>query len=129
MRENKRWNKAKSIDPKRVAKDAQVSDAYVLYNLLSMDAHPTVQTLNRYAISHDGREVTGIDLDPEPTEQELSETVGLACYGLVCVLVSGCKILRSHAAKAVDLLAREYLEMMKTTVETQEALRTSSSSC
>jgi hypothetical protein len=105
-----------------------VSDAYVFYNLLSTDAHPTVHALNRYAISHDGREVTEIDLDPEPTEQELSETAGLSCYGLVCALISGCKILRSRAAEAVDLLAREYLELMKTQVEADEALRTSSQS-
>jgi hypothetical protein len=109
MHDNKGWNKARSIDPKQVAKDAQASNAYVFYNLLCADAHPTVHALNRYVISKDGIEVTGIDLDPVPTEQELSETVGLGCFGLVCVLVSGRKILRSQAAESVDLLAREYL--------------------
>ena len=62
MRENKGWNKAKSIDPKQVAKAAQVSDAYVFYNLLSSDAHPTINALNRYVISNDGREIAA---DPD----------------------------------------------------------------
>lgn len=123
MRENRGWNKAKSIAPKQVAKDAQVTDAYVFYNLLSSDAHPTVHALNRYVISKDGREISGIDLDPEPSEEELSETVSLGCYGLLGVLVCGCKILRSGASGRVDSLAREYLEIMKAKVEADAAKR------
>ena len=125
LRENKGWNKAKSIDPKQVAKGTQASDAYVFYNLLSSDAHPTVHTLNRYVISKDGKEITDIDLDPSPREDELVETVSLGCFGLIGVLVSGSQILRSTAAGAVDSLAREYLEMMKSKVEADEARRAS----
>jgi hypothetical protein len=113
MRGNKDWNKAKSITPKEVAKHAQQSDAYNFYNLLSSDAHPTTASLNRYVVSMDGEEVTGIDLDPEPQAGEMADTVGLACYGLVIVLVAGCKILRSNIAEEVDALAREYLGLMK----------------
>lgn len=40
LRDNKGWNKAKSVGPKQVAKDAQPGDAYVFYNRLSEDAHP-----------------------------------------------------------------------------------------
>jgi Family of unknown function (DUF5677) len=128
VRENKEWRKAKSIDPKQVAKATQVSDAYVFYNLLSSDAHPTVHALDRYVISSDGREITDIDLDPEPSEKELSETVSLACFGLIGVLVSGCKILQSQASQSVDLLAREYLEMMRAKVAADEAQRASARS-
>jgi hypothetical protein len=123
MRENKGWNKAKSIAPKQVAKDAQVSDAYVFYDLLSSDAHPTVHALNRYVISEDGKEITDIDLDPEPSEDESAETVSLGCYGLVGVLVCACKILQSEASEKVDSLAREYLQMMRAKVEADEAKR------
>ncbi len=128
MRENKGWHKAKSIDPKQVAKAAQVSDAYVFYNLLSSDAHPTLHALNRYVISNDGREITDIDLDPDPSEQELAETVSLGCLGLIGVLVSGCKILRSPFSELIDLLAREYLELMRAKVEADEAQRASANS-
>jgi hypothetical protein len=128
MRENKGWDKAKSIDPKQVAKAAQVSDAYVFYNLLSSDAHPTINALNRYVISNDGREITDIDLDPGPSDNELSETVSLGCFGLIGVPVSSCKILQSQASQSVDLLAREYLEMMRAKVEADEAQRASASS-
>jgi hypothetical protein len=123
MRENKGWNKAKSIAPKKVAKEAQMSGAYVFYDLLSSDAHPTVHALNRYVISKDGKEITDIDLDPEPSEEESTETVSLGCYGLVGVLVCGCKILQSDASKKVDSLAREYLGMMRAKAEADEAKR------
>ena len=123
MRENNGWNKAKSIAPKQVAKDAKVSDAYMFYDLLSSDAHPTVHTLNRYVLSEDGKEITDIDLDPEPCGEESAETVSLGCYGLVGVLICGCKILQSGASEKADLLAREYLEMMREKVEVDEAKR------
>lgn len=128
MRENKGSHKAKSIDPKQVAKAAQVSDAYVFYNLLSSDAHPTVHALNRYVISNDGSEITDIDLDPDPREQELAETVSLACFGLIGVLVTSSKILQSPSSGSIDALAREYLEMMRSKVEADEAQRASASS-
>lgn len=92
--------------PKQVAREAKNGDAYVFYDLLSTDAHPTVFALNRYVTSRDGQEVTGIDLDPNPSEMELDETVGLACFGLVNVIVCGCRILWSDAAERVDELAR-----------------------
>jgi len=123
MRENKGWDKAKSIAPKQVAKNAQVSDAYVFYDLLSSDAHPTIHALNRYVISKDGKEITDIDLDPEPKEEELAETVSLGCYGLVGALICACKILQADASERVDSLAREYLEMMRAKVEEDEAKR------
>jgi DNA-binding transcriptional MerR regulator len=69
-----------------------------------------------------------IDLDPDPSENELAETVSLACFGLIGVLVSGCKILRSPSSQSIDLLAREYLEMMRAKVEADEAQRASASS-
>ncbi len=126
MRENKGWNKLKSIAPNQVAEGTQVGDAYVFYNALSLDAHPTIQALNRYVVSKDGKDITGIDLDPEASEAELVETVSLGCYGLVTVLACGCKILRSDASEKVDLLAREYLEMMKAVAEANEARGASS---
>jgi hypothetical protein len=128
MRDNKRWKTSKSVTPKQVARDAQIGDAYVFYELLSSDAHPTLFTLNRYVVSTDGREITGIDLDPEPTGEELAETTGLGCFGLVNVLVGGCTILRSEAAERVDELAREYLRLMAATVEAHETERSSGSS-
>jgi hypothetical protein len=98
----------------------------VFYDLLSSDAHPTARALNRYVISEDGSEITDIDLDPEPSEQESAETVSLGCYGLVGVLVCGRKILHSDASEKVDSLAREYLEMMRAKVDADEAKRNGS---
>ena len=112
MRENKDWNKLKSVAPKEVAKNARQSDAYVFYSYLSSDSHPTVAALDRYVTSVNGV-VTGLDLDPKPTDEEIVDTLGLACYGLVIVLVAGCKILRSPGATSVDELAQEYLGLMK----------------
>jgi hypothetical protein len=113
MRANKEWNKSKSITPKQVARGAQVGEAYVFYDFLSTDAHPTIFTLNRYVEAADGQHISGIALDPGPTEAELADTVGLACFGLVSLLAGGCTILRSAAADRVDVLAREYLELMR----------------
>lgn len=120
MRDNKGWKTSKSVTPKQIARDAQIGDAYVFYDLLSSDAHPTMFALNRYVVSADGEEITGIDLDPEPSEEELVETTGLGCFGMVNVLVGGCTILRSRAAERVDELAREYLRLMATMVDTGE---------
>jgi hypothetical protein len=120
MRDNKSWKTSKSITPKQLARDAQVGDAYVFYDYLSSDAHPTVSALNRYVVSTDGKEISGIDLDPEPSEEELVETTGLGCFGLVNVLVGGCTILKSDAAQEVDELAREYLRLMATTAKARE---------
>lgn len=113
MRENRGWKNEKTIDPKQIARDADMGKAYVLYDYLSTDAHPTINALNRYMTSRDGLAINEIDLDPKPSESEIAETVGLGCYGLICVLVSGCKILESQAAESVDFLVREYLEMMR----------------
>jgi hypothetical protein len=120
LRENKGWDKAKSIAPMQVARAAQIADSYVFYDLLSTDAHPTVRALNRYVVPNEGIEITDIDLDPEASAEELAETVGLACYGLVCVLMSACKILQSEFSERVDVLAHEYLEMMKSTGDIAE---------
>jgi hypothetical protein len=113
LRENSDWNKKKSITPKEVAKNAQQSEAYPLYNYLSFDSHPTPASLNRFVSSANGEEITDIDLDPEPREDEITDTLGLACYGVAITLNAGCKILRSNEAENVDVLAREYLELMK----------------
>lgn len=119
MRTNKDWRTTKSIAPKQVARDAQIGDAYVFYDVLSTDAHPTVFSLNRYVTSQDGHTVTGIDLAPDPNEADLRETLGLACFGLVNVLVAGCDILRSDAAGKVDDLARECLRLMEVQVASE----------
>ncbi len=47
LRDNKEWRTSKSATPKQIARDAQLGDAYVFYNLLSSDAHPTVPALDR----------------------------------------------------------------------------------
>ena len=123
MRNNKAWKTSKSVTPKQVARDAQIGDSYVFYDLLSSDSHPTVSTLNRYVVSTNAGEITGIDLDPEPTGEELAETTGLGCFGLVNFLVGSCTILKSGAAATVDELAREYLRLMAATVEVRETER------
>lgn len=117
MRNNKGWRAAKPTTPKKLARDADIGDAYTFYNLLSTDAHPTLHALYRYVILTSDQTISEIDLNPEPAEQELAETVGLGCFGLVQVLVCACTILGADAAERVDLLAREYLEMMKAQVD------------
>jgi hypothetical protein len=123
LRANKGWKQSKAIAPKHVAKDAGLSDAYLFYDVLSSDAHPTVHALNRYVTSADGKSITGIDLDPVLAEEELIDTIGLSCYGLLGVLVSACTLLRSEAAGRLDLLAQEYLALMKAKVEGVQAAR------
>ncbi len=117
MRENKDWRTAKSTTPKQLARDADIRDAYTFYNLLSTDAHPTLHALYRHVVSIAGQPISDIDLDPAPAEHELAETLALGCFGLVQVLVCACTILGSDAVERVDLLAHEYLEMMKAHVD------------
>lgn len=117
LRAHKDWKKSKTPAPKQTARDAQLYEAYPFYELLSTDAHPTTNTLNRYVRFDDKMEITEIVADPEPTQSDLNETIGLACYALVIVLVAAAKALQSAVVDKVDLLASEYLELMKSDIQ------------
>ncbi len=67
--------------------------------------------------------ISDIDFKLQPAEQELAETLGLGCFGLVQVLGCACMILELDATEKVDLLVREYLEMMKAYAAASRFLR------
>ena len=66
LRANKGWKHVMAIVPNRVAKYGGLSDAYLSYDVLSSDAKPPVQAINRYVTSTDGKSITGINLEPTP---------------------------------------------------------------
>ncbi len=112
MRDNQ-GQAAKEATPRQLARDADVADAYLFYRMLSVDAHPTLHALYRHVIMEADQTISEIDLSPAPAGREQGETVGLGCFALVQVLGCACEILGADAAGRVDLLAREYLELMK----------------
>ncbi len=108
-----RGQDAKSTAPRELARHADVQNAYLLYSMLSADAHPTLHALYRYVITNTDQRISEIDLSPAPLESEQAETVSLGCFALVQVLVCACAILGAGAAERVNSLAHEYLHLME----------------
>ncbi len=113
MRNNNSWKTAKSSEPKKLATEIGFEDAYLFYDHLSQEAHPTITGFNRYVVSRDKTGITEIDLAPEPDEFELEDAISMGCYGLVTAIIAGCKIFESEYSQIANQLGHEYLYLMQ----------------
>jgi hypothetical protein len=105
MREHKGYEDSPTLDPKAVAIRAQ-NQSYMFYQQLSWDAHPSIQTLNRYYVAPDQDGVPGIDAAPTVPEEEAVETLNLMCLAAIGVLLGVRDLLGSSAQ--IEAIAREY---------------------
>ncbi len=73
-----------TLDPKAVCKRAE-NESYMFYQQLSWDAHPSIESLNRYYEPPDANGAPGIDVNPVVHDSEMIETLnflGLAVIGV-----------------------------------------------
>jgi hypothetical protein len=112
LKEWKNYPASKTLTPKSIAAKGPVESAYIFHSQLSADAaHPTTDALSRYLTRFEENdvEVRGIDVNPVPDEQELADTLDLACNAVIGVYVGVNQILVGTEANAdIIALADEY---------------------
>jgi hypothetical protein len=115
MRDNKQWSDAKTLDPKNVAM-RRADQSYVFYQHLSWDAHPSVETLNRYYDPPNGDGIPGVDVGPATKPEQVVETLNLLCLPVIGVFL-GVSELLGHTETPVEIgaVAAEYQRLTEET--------------
>jgi len=111
----KDFNKAKTLNPKEVASMGALANTYIFYGQLSSDsAHPSVDALNRYIVSHFEDDIDGIDVEPKVKVSEKTDTVDLLSLAVIGVYVAVNQVLHG-AGNGYDLTqtADEYSALVK----------------
>jgi hypothetical protein len=116
MRTTKKWESSKTLTPGDVAKDTG-DQSYLFYQLLSLDAHPSVETLNRYYEEADADGRPGIDVDPAIKEDEIMETLLLLSVPVLGVLMGVSNLLGKEAPGLRQAADDEYPRLMRETLK------------
>lgn len=114
---SKQFGEAKTLSPKQVAQIREdFQKTYIFYGHLSADAHPSVTTLNRYAVPHTADEPGGIDVEPVVTDAELVETLEYLCMAAIGVCVAVNQMLGgTDGGKALNGIATGYTDLSNRT--------------
>jgi len=88
MREHKEYEDSPTLDPKTVCQRGE-NESYMFYQHLSWDAHPSIETLNRYFEPPDTSGAPGIDVNPIVRDAEVIEMLNLLCLAVIGVFL-GC---------------------------------------
>lgn len=76
------------LKPKDASGIGPFKDAYIAYSQFSGDAaHPTITALARHWSPGENDRTGILDLVPEPSEDQLDETLHLACIALLSIMV------------------------------------------
>ena len=86
MRDHKQYEDSPTLDPKAVCKRAK-NESYMFYQSLSWDAHPSVETLNRYYEPPDANGAPGIDVNPIVDDAEIVQMLNLLCLAVIGVFL------------------------------------------
>ena len=86
MRDHKGYEDSPTLDPKAVCDRAE-NESYMFYQHLSWDAHPSIETLNRYYEPPDAEGAPGIDVSPVIRHAEIIEMLNLMCLAVVGVFL------------------------------------------
>jgi hypothetical protein len=86
MRDHKEYEDSPTLDPKAVCERAK-NKSYMFYQHLSWDAHPSIETLNRYFEPPDDSGVPGIDVNPIVRDAEIIEMLNLMCLAVIGVFL------------------------------------------
>jgi hypothetical protein len=114
MRDTKHWETSGTLTPKGVAKTT-ADDTYIFYQYLSLDAHPSVHTLDRYFDPTDGDAGT-IVIEAEVRLSEEIETLNLLCLPVVSVLLLVSQLLgHEEAPPELAWISQEYVRLTETT--------------
>ena len=113
MRDTKHWETSGTLTPKGVAKTT-ADEAYIFYQYLSLDAHPSVHTLNRYFDPTD--DAGTIVVEPEVHLSEEIETLNLLCLPVLSVLLNVSHLLgHEETPPELERISREYVRLTETT--------------
>jgi Family of unknown function (DUF5677) len=86
MRDHKKYEDSPTLDPKAVCERAE-NESYMFYQHLSWDAHPSIETLNRYFEPGDANGAPGIDVSPVVQDAEVVEMLNLMCLAVIGVFL------------------------------------------
>jgi hypothetical protein len=86
MRDHKEYQDSPTLDPKVVCERAE-NASYMFYQHLSWDAHPSIDTLNRYYEPPDANGAPGIDVSPVVQDAEVVEMLNLICVAVIGVFL------------------------------------------
>lgn len=92
MRDHKQYEDSPTLDPKAVCERAE-NESYMFYQHLSWDAHPSIETLNRYYDPPDADGAPGIDVDPLVRDDEVIEMLNLMCLAVIGVFLGVAELL------------------------------------
>jgi hypothetical protein len=90
--DHKKYEDSPTLDPKAVCNRAK-NKSYIFYQQLSWDAHPTIETLNRYYDPPDGDGAPGIDVNPIVRDVEVIEMLNLICLAVIAVFLAVAELL------------------------------------
>lgn len=109
MRDTKHWEDADTLSPKGVAKETG-DRSYIFYQYFSLDAHPSIHTLNRYFEEAKAAEDSPtIIVEPEVNDAEIVETLNLLCLPVIGVFLGVSHLLgQEEVAPWLYTIAQEY---------------------
>ena len=91
---------------RRSARRAE-NESYMFYQHLSWDAHPSIETLNRYYESPDAGGAPGIDVTPAVRDAEVIEMLNLTCLAVIGVFLGVGEVL-GQDTRPTGTMAAEY---------------------
>lgn len=106
MRDHKEYEDSPTLDPRAVC-DRAKNESYMFYQQLSWDAHPSIETLNRYYDRPDDNGIPGIDVDPVARDAEVIEMLNLMSLAVLGVLLGAAELLEQDSA-LIGAMADEY---------------------
>ncbi len=114
LRDNKQFAKVGTLNPKSVASDSTIPQAYVFYSDLSADSgHPSITSLSRHYVE-EPNDARVIDIEPDPDEREIAGTMHLMCYALLTTLMILDNLLGGTAeASNIQTLASDYVSILR----------------
>ena len=113
MRNHREYEDSPTLDPKDVCKRAE-NMSYMFYQHLSWDAHPSIQTLNRYYEPPDADGAPGIDVNPVVRDTEVIEMLNLMCLAVISVFL-GVGELLGQDNRLTGKMAAEYTVLTEET--------------
>lgn len=109
MRDHKDYEDSPTLDPKSVCERA-ANESYMFYQHLSWDAHPSIESLNRYYEPPDANGAPGIDVNPIVRDSEVIEMLNLMCLAVIGVFLGVSDLLGQDNAPT-GKMAAEYKEL------------------
>jgi hypothetical protein len=108
MKDHKSWAKGETLNPKGISRKTSIEKTYVFYSELSVDAHPSTDTLSRYLLPTDENGRPGIDIEPPLKPGELIDTLHLNACAVLGVLFGVNEVMEAQASPLLTDLANEY---------------------